>query len=188
MALEEAYDKDRSLLSKVLYGDPIAIGYIKVSLNYELKGCWRLRLEILTNEQFHLSSDKIHALIDGPTTPVSKLSSHAFLQIWSSANKEEKSGALKLLSRDGRSIKRGAEIDPRNPFIGIYLNLCPQTVKLLQMGRQDRSRLPGLENLPDLVSGSSVSSLTFLIQRWLPYWGRRRPLDPQNPTHYHKVH
>lgn len=54
MALKEAYNKDRSLLSKVLYGDPIAIGYIKVSLYYELKGCWRLRLEILTNEQFHL--------------------------------------------------------------------------------------------------------------------------------------
>ncbi len=50
MALEEAYNKDRSLLFRFLYGDSIAIGYLKVSLYHELKGCWRLRLEILINE------------------------------------------------------------------------------------------------------------------------------------------
>ena len=47
------------------------------------------------------------------------------LQIWSSASKEENPGALKLLPRDVRSLKMGAEIDPRNPFIGVYLTHRP---------------------------------------------------------------
>ena len=119
MTLKEAYNKDRSLLFKVMYGGPIAIGYLEVSLYYELKGRWRLRLEILTNEQFLPSSDTMHPLIVGPATPEVKLSSHTFLQLWS--KKLGIPGALELLPRDKRSIKNGAEFDRRHPFIGVYL-------------------------------------------------------------------
>lgn len=78
---------------------------------YRLDGRDVRSLENSTSEQFHLSPNRIHALIDGPTTPETKLSSHPFLQMWSSANKEEEPGALLLLPHDVRSIKRGTEMN-----------------------------------------------------------------------------
>ncbi len=118
--LYKMYNEKQGPFFKLLYGNPIGVGYIQVSLYYNLKGHWRLQVEILTNEQFHPSSDGLRAITQGPVTPELKMSSHAFLRFWSSTHKERERGALDILPLDERSIKEGGNCSPREPFVGIY--------------------------------------------------------------------